>query len=169
MSALFVPETIVKLWGKIESVTSNGVMSEFHKAVDLSKWQAYSHYQRSSAVPLETGCRRALLRSKIFYHKSRCSGLRHDLHSSPLVWYTDIRSIFGWSESEIIKLGSNPDIWSACIYGQFSLDKTWTLQAGSSVPMLRLRFSLDHIDGSGMSCPLPKRIPGSPTLQAIPE
>ena len=28
---------------------------------------------------------------------------------------------------------SNPDIRSARLYGQFSLEKTWTLQAGSTV------------------------------------
>ena len=47
--------------------------------------------------------------------------------------FLHVRSVFGWSQSEILILASNPDIRSACMYGQFSLDKTWTLQAGSSV------------------------------------
>ena len=47
--------------------------------------------------------------------------------------FLHVRSVFGWSKSEIPILASNPDVRSARFYGQFSLDKTWTLQAGSSV------------------------------------
>ena len=60
------------------------------------------------------------------------------IHSGPLVRSMDIRSfshvrsIFGLSQSEILILASNLDIRSAHFYGQFSLDKRWTLQAGSS-------------------------------------
>ena len=60
------------------------------------------------------------------------------LHSIPLVRSTDIRSFrmqgqFLAGPNLILILASNPDIRSARFYGQFSLDKTWTLQAGSSV------------------------------------
>ena len=47
--------------------------------------------------------------------------------------FLHIRSVFEWSQSYILILANNPDIRSARLYGQFSLDKTWTLQAGSSV------------------------------------
>ena len=40
-----------------------------------------------------------------------------------------VQAIYGASV-----LASNPDIRSARLYGQCSLDKMWTLQAGSSVP-----------------------------------
>ena len=47
--------------------------------------------------------------------------------------FLHIRSVFELSQSYILILASNPDIRSARSYGQFSLDKTRTLQAGSSV------------------------------------
>ena len=47
--------------------------------------------------------------------------------------FLHIRSVFEWSQSENLIVASNPDIRSARLYGQFSLDKMWTLQAGSSV------------------------------------
>ena len=43
--------------------------------------------------------------------------------------FSHTRSVFGRSKSEIVR--------SARFYGQFSYDKTWTLQAGSSVVPLR--------------------------------
>ena len=49
--------------------------------------------------------------------------------------FLHIRSVFGWSKSDIPILASNPDVGSARFYCQFSLDKMWTLQAGSRVPM----------------------------------
>ena len=44
----------------------------------------------------------------------------------------DVRSILGWSQLKSATVGYNPDVRSARLYGQFSLDKTLTLQAGSS-------------------------------------
>ena len=61
------------------------------------------------------------------------------VQSSPLVWSTDVRStrlygqFFTGPNHRILILISNPDIRSARLYGQFSLDKTLTLQAGSTV------------------------------------
>ena len=61
------------------------------------------------------------------------------LQSSPLIWSTDVRStrlygqfLAGPNHRTLILI-SNPDIRSARLYGQFSLDKTLTLQAGSTV------------------------------------
>ena len=58
---------------------------------------------------------------------------------SPLIWSTDVRStrlygqfLAGPNHRTLILI-SNPDIRSARLYGQFSLDKTLTLQAGSTV------------------------------------
>ena len=53
------------------------------------------------------------------------------VHGYKVFWH--IRSVCGWPQSLILILASNPDIRSDCLYGQFSFDKTWTLQAGSSV------------------------------------
>ena len=47
--------------------------------------------------------------------------------------FSNVWSVVGWSKSETLILASNPDIRSARFYGQFSLDKTWTLHGGSSV------------------------------------
>ena len=44
-------------------------------------------------------------------------------------------------------LASNPDIRSARFYGQFSLDKIWTLQAGSSV--VTYPQKVPEVDGVG--------------------
>ena len=44
-----------------------------------------------------------------------------------------VRSIFRSSQSESAILSYNPDVRSARLYGQFSLDKTLTLQAGGTV------------------------------------
>ena len=61
------------------------------------------------------------------------------LQSSPLIWSTDVRSTRFYGQFlaspnlRNLILISNPDIRSARLYGQFSLDKTWTLQAGSTV------------------------------------
>ena len=74
---------------------------------------------------------------RIFVHKE--SHPNELIQSSPLVWSTDVRSIRLYGQfligpnHRIILLISNPNIRSARLYGQFSLDKTWTLQAGSSV------------------------------------
>ena len=38
-------------------------------------------------------------------------------------------------------LGYNPDVRSACLYGQVSLDKTLTLQAGATV--LHLKYVIE--------------------------
>ena len=61
------------------------------------------------------------------------------IQSSPLIWSTDVRStrlyghfLAGPNHPTRI-LNINPDIRSARLYGQFSLDKTLTLQAGSTV------------------------------------
>ena len=56
-----------------------------------------------------------------------------NVHSSPLVLSTDIRSVFSWSKYEIVTLASNPDIRSARPYGQFLLEKMWTSQVCSSI------------------------------------
>ena len=37
------------------------------------------------------------------------------------------------TETALLVVGSCPDIWSTRLYGPFSLDKTLTLQAGSTV------------------------------------
>ena len=61
------------------------------------------------------------------------------LHSSPLIWSTDVRStrLYGQLLADpnhrTLTLISNPDIRSARLYGQFSLDKTPTLQAAGTV------------------------------------
>ena len=47
--------------------------------------------------------------------------------------FSDVRSIFGWSQSESAIPRYNPDVRTAHLYGQFSLDKTQTLQAGATV------------------------------------
>ena len=47
--------------------------------------------------------------------------------------FSHVRSVYVLSKSEILILASNPDIRSACFYGQFSLDKMRALQGGSSV------------------------------------
>ena len=61
------------------------------------------------------------------------------VQSSPLIRSTDVRStrlygqfLAGPNHRTLILI-SNPDIRSARLYGQFSLDKTLTLQAGSTV------------------------------------
>ena len=48
------------------------------------------------------------------------------VHIYKVFWH--VRSGFGWSQSQILILASNPDIRSARFYGQFSLDKTRTLR-----------------------------------------
>ena len=65
---------------------------------------------------------------------------------SPLVWSTDVRStrlygqfLTGPNHRTLILI-SNPDIRSARLYGQFSLDKTLTLQAGSTVVVITSTF-----------------------------
>ena len=50
--------------------------------------------------------------------------------------FLGVRSIFGWSQSKSDIIG-HPDVRSARLYGQFSLDKTLTLQAGATVLMSR--------------------------------
>ena len=47
--------------------------------------------------------------------------------------FSDVRSILGWPQSKSAKEGFSPDVRSARLYGQFSLDKTLTLQAGTTV------------------------------------
>ena len=47
--------------------------------------------------------------------------------------FSNVRCIFGWSQSKSAVLSYNPDVRSARLYGQFSLDKTLTLQAGGTV------------------------------------
>ena len=47
-----------------------------------------------------------------------------------------IRSTFGWAQHYTFILASSLDIRSACIYCQLSLDKMWTLKAGSSVLLI---------------------------------
>ena len=61
------------------------------------------------------------------------------IQSSPLIWSTDVRSsrlygqfLAGPNHRTLILI-SNSDIRSARLYGRFSLDKTLTLQAGSTV------------------------------------
>ena len=68
---------------------------------------------------------------------------RELLQSSPLLWSTDVRStrlygqfLAGPNHRTLILIGI-PDIRSARLYGQFSLDKTLTLQAGSTVIDIR--------------------------------
>ena len=48
--------------------------------------------------------------------------------------FSDVTSIFAQSQSKSARLGYNPNVRSAHLYGQFSLDKTLTLQAGATVP-----------------------------------
>ena len=61
------------------------------------------------------------------------------VQSSPLIWSTNVRStrlygqfLAGPNHRTLILI-SNPDIRSARLYGKFSLDKTLTSQAGSTV------------------------------------
>ena len=60
---------------------------------------------------------------------------RCTVQSSPLIWSTDV--LYGQFLASLnhitFILISNPDIRSARFYGQFSSDKTLTLQAGSTV------------------------------------
>ena len=63
----------------------------------------------------------------------------------PLVRSTDVRSIFSWSQSESAILSNKLDVRSSRLYGQLSLDKTLTLQAGSSVPATLLSAEIFHI------------------------
>ena len=58
------------------------------------------------------------------------------VHWIPLVRSTDVRSIFAWSQSKSAIVDNNPDVRSTHLYGQFSMDKTLTLQAGATVARL---------------------------------
>ena len=66
------------------------------------------------------------------------------VQSSPLIWSTDVRStrlygqLLAGPNHRTLTLISNPDIRSARLYGQFLLDKTLTLQPGSTVLALFL-------------------------------
>ena len=59
--------------------------------------------------------------------------------SSPLIWSPGVRStrlygqFWGGPNRKTLILISNPDIRSARLYGQFLLNKTLTVQAGSTV------------------------------------
>ena len=41
--------------------------------------------------------------------------------------FSHVRSVYVWSKSDIFILACSPDIRSARFFGQFSLEKTWTL------------------------------------------
>ena len=47
--------------------------------------------------------------------------------------FSDVRSIFGRSQSKYSIVGYNPDVRSARLYGEIALDKTLTFQAGATV------------------------------------
>ena len=47
--------------------------------------------------------------------------------------FSDVRSNCAWSQSKSAIVSYNPDVSSARLYGQMSLDKTLTLQAGATV------------------------------------
>ena len=65
--------------------------------------------------------------------------------------FLHIWSILGWSQSVLAILTYNLLIRSGRLYGQFFLDKTWTLQAGSTVHniLLQLHSELEMTDGRG--------------------
>ena len=72
------------------------------------------------------------------------------VQSSPLVWSTGVRStrlygqLLAGPNHRTLILISNPDIRSARLYGQFSLDKTLTLQAGSTVLATLRGFAMNE-------------------------
>ena len=59
--------------------------------------------------------------------------------------FSDARSIFGWSQSKSATVGYNPDVRSARLYGQFSLDKTLTLQPGATVLISERQLNISWI------------------------
>ena len=73
-----------------------------------------------------------------FRHRYTFLG-KMEVQTSPLVWSTYVRStrLYGqfWAGANhrTLILISNPDVRSGHLYGQLSLDKTLTLQAGSTV------------------------------------
>ena len=58
--------------------------------------------------------------------------------------FSAIGSILGWSQSVLLILPYNPLIRSARLYGQFFLDKTWTICPGPSVLCTET-----HVHGQG--------------------
>ena len=77
----------------------------------------------------------------------------YHVQSSPLIWSMDVRStcwygqfLAGLNHKTLILI-SNPDIRSARSYGQLSLYKTLTLQAGATVHTMQL--AIIHGDSLG--------------------
>ena len=52
--------------------------------------------------------------------------------------FSDVWSILGRSQSKSARVGYNPDVRSDRLYGQISLDKMLTLQAGATVPSSKI-------------------------------
>ena len=60
-------------------------------------------------------------------HSKVCNTLKPAYVDHGYKAFLHIRSILGWSQCISYVLHYNPLLRSARLYGQFSLDKTWTL------------------------------------------
>ena len=78
-----------------------------------------------------THCNFSLSRQSLFQHIEDTLEPACKVHGCKV--FSDVRSIFGCSQSKSAIVGSNPVARSARLYGQSYLDKTLTLQASATV------------------------------------